>query len=249
MKTAPGIFITGTDTDVGKTVVSAALLLALADRGLDVGYLKPVASGGEEVEGRLVSPDLLLVNQLFPLKDPWERVNPICLREPLCPLVAGRLEGVHMSISHVRAELRHTLDFHRFTVVEGVGGVMVPLTSRLILLDMMVDLELPVLVVARPGLGTINHTLLTIGAVRDRGLKVVGFIFSGPDPALPPDPAIPHNPKLITDFCGVPCLGTLPWQELDQQGRLDPGALLAQAKANLDLEPIMALVPGGGPQP
>ncbi len=245
MKTAPGIFITGTDTDVGKTVVSAALLLGLARRGVDVGYLKPVATGGVEVDGRLVSPDLLQVHQVFPISDPWERVNPICLRQPLCPLVAGRLEGVHLSIAHVRAQLRQTLDYHRFTVVEGVGGVMVPLTSRLILLDMMVDLELPVLVVARPGLGTINHTLLTIGAVRDRGLKVVGFVFSGPDPALPPDPAIPHNAKLITDFCGVPHMGTLPWQPKDPQGGLDPERLLAQTQANLDLEPILALVPGG----
>jgi dethiobiotin synthetase len=243
MKTAPGIFITGTDTDVGKTVISAALLLALAERGVDVGYLKPVATGGEEVDGRLVSPDLLLVHRLFPLTDPWQRVNPICLRQPLCPLVAGRLDGAHLSVSQVRAQLRRTLDYHRFTVVEGVGGVMVPLTSRLILLDMMVDLELPVLVVARPGLGTVNHTLLTIGAVRDRGLKVAGFIFSGPDPVLPPDPAIPYNPELITDFCGVPYLGALPWLVKDQEGNFNAQALLAQTKASLDLEPILALVP------
>lgn len=243
MNTAPGIFVTGTDTDVGKTVVCAALVLALAQRGVDVGYLKPVASGGVEVDGRLVSPDLLAVQQLCALHDPWERMNPICLRQPLCPLVAGRLEGVHLSVSGVRAELRHTLELHRFTVVEGVGGVMVPLTSRLILLDLMVDLELPVLVVARPGLGTINHTLLTIGAVRDRGLKVVGFLFSGPDPSLPPDSAIPHNAELITDFCGVPYLGTLPWQDKDHLGQMDPKELLAQAQAHLDLEPLLALVP------
>ncbi|MBI5523799.1 MAG: dethiobiotin synthase [Desulfarculus sp.] len=243
MNTAPGIFVTGTDTDVGKTVVCAALLLALAQRGVDVGYLKPVASGGVEKDGRLVSPDLLAVQQLCDLPDPWERMNPICLRQPLCPLVAGRLEGVHLSVSRVRADLRHTLELHRFTVVEGVGGVMVPLTSRLILLDLMVDLELPVLVVARPGLGTINHTLLTIGAVRDRGLKVVGFIFSGPDPTLPPDSAIPHNAELITDFCGVPYLGTLPWQDKDHLGQMDPKELLAQAQAHLDLEPLLALVP------
>lgn len=190
MKTASGIFVTGIDTDVGKTLVSAALLLGLAQRGV-------------ELEGRLVNPDLLMVNQVFPISNPWERVNPICLRQPLCPLVAGRLEGL--------------------------GGVMVPLTARLILLDMIVDLELPVLVVACPSLGIINHTLLTIGAMRDRVLKVVGFVFSSPDPA------IPHNSELITDLSGVPFLGTLPWQTRNSQGEFSAPEMLAQVQAHLDL--------------
>jgi dethiobiotin synthetase len=97
-------------------------------------------------------------------------------------------------------------------------------------------------VVARPGLGTINHTLLTIGALRDRGLKVAGFIFSGPPPDLPPDPAIPYNPELITDFSGAPFLGTLPWQARDAQGYPDPAGLLAAVQGNLDLKPVMELV-------
>jgi dethiobiotin synthetase len=156
--------------------------------------------------------------------------------------VAGRLEGIHISVAEVRNQLRDTLHRHRFTVVEGVGGVMVPLTSRLILLDLMVDLDLPVLVVARPGLGTINHSLLTINAVRDRGLKVVGFCFSGPSPQAPPDPAIPHNPGLITDFSGVPFLGTLPWQPPGPSGLPEPEHLLKLVGANLDLEPILRIL-------
>ena len=243
MMKAPGIFVTGTDTDVGKTVLCAALILGLKAKGVDAGYLKPLGTGGEPEGEGLVSPDVLFVRQVCGLHDPVSQMNPFCLREPLCPLVAGRLEGVHISITQVRAQLRQALGLHRFTVVEGVGGVMVPLTTRLILLDLMVDLDLPVLVAARPGLGTINHTLLTIGAVRDRGLKVVGFIFSGPSPSLPPDPAIPHNAELITDFCGVPFLGTLPWQTAGPRGHLDPGRLLKSAKENLDLAPILSLVP------
>jgi dethiobiotin synthetase len=236
-----GVFITGTDTEVGKTVVSAGLVLALKAAGVDVGFLKPVGTDGQEVDGVLISPDAIFVQRLSGLADPLPQMSPVCLRQPLCPLVAGRLEGQHISVAQVRAILRQTLSLHGFTVVEGVGGVMVPLTARLILLDLMVDMDLPVLVVARPGLGTINHTLLTIGALRDRGLKVAGFIFSGPHPDLPPDPAIPHNPELITDFSGVPFLGTLPWQERDAQGLPDPGALLAAAQENLDLKPILDL--------
>jgi len=240
MNQAKGIFITGTDTEVGKTVISAALLMALRQRGVDVGYLKPVASGGLEENGRLVSPDLVFVREVAGLTDPPESSNPLCLRHALAPLVAARLEGVHISVAKVRALLHATLERHQFTIVEGVGGVMVPLTSRLILLDLMADLELPVLVAARPGLGTINHTLLTIGAVRDRGLKVVGFVFCGPDPELPPDPAIPYNSELITDFSGVPFLGSLPWLTRTADGLVAGDELLA-ATAALDLDPVLEL--------
>ncbi|MFZ5585771.1 MAG: dethiobiotin synthase [Thermodesulfobacteriota bacterium] len=243
MKKAPGIFVTGTDTEVGKTMLCAALLLALRGQGVDAGYLKPVGTGGVEQDGRLVSPDLLFMRQVTGLTDPPERVNPICLRQPLAPLVAARLEGVHISVADVRKLLRETLAKHQFTIVEGVGGVMVPLTTRLILLDLMVDLDLPVLVAARPGLGTINHTLLTIGAVRDRGLKVVGFVFSGPDPALPPDPAIPYNAEMITDFSGAPFLGQLLWLAKDLQGCPPAAELEAATREHLDLAPVLALVP------
>ncbi|MCA1989322.1 MAG: dethiobiotin synthase [Desulfarculus sp.] len=241
MNQAKGVFITGTDTEVGKTVVSTALLMALRQKGVDAGYLKPVATGGLEEEGRLVSPDLVFVRKVAGLADPPESSNPLCLRHPLAPLVAARLEGVHISVAKVRALLRSTLERHQFTIVEGVGGVMVPLTSRLILLDLMVDLDLPVWVVARPGLGTINHTLLTIGAARDRGLKVVGFVFCGPDPELPPDPAIPYNSALITDFSGVPFLGSLPWLARSADGLVDGAQLLATTAA-MDLDPVLDLV-------
>ncbi len=246
MSTSRGVFITGTDTDVGKTIFSAGLLLLLRQEGLDAGYLKPVATGAEDYQGQLASPDVIMIRKLVPdLDDPLEQMNPVCLRQPLCPLVAARLEGAHISVAKVRNQLRETLLRHPFTVVEGVGGVMVPLTSRLILLDLMVDLELPVLVVARPGLGTINHTLLTILAMRDRGLKVLGFVFSSPSPDQPPDPAIPHNPGLITDFSGVPFLGVLPWQEPDAQGLPDPQALVRDMRRHLDLDPVLSLAPWG----
>lgn len=240
MNQSKGVFVTGTDTEVGKTVISTALLLALRQRGVDAGYLKPVATGGLEENGRLVSPDLVFVREVAGLVDPPESSNPLCLRHALAPLVAARLEGVHISVAEVRSLWRSTLERHQFTIVEGVGGVMVPLTSRLILLDLMVDLDLPTLVVARPGLGTINHTLLTMGAVRDRGLKVAGFVFTGPDPQLPPDPAIPYNSQLITDFSGVPFLGSLPWLPKDAKGMVEGAALLAAAQT-LDLEPLLAL--------
>ena len=235
-----GIFLTGTDTEVGKTVVSAALLVALRARGLDAGYIKPVGTDGLAEAGRLVSPDLAFVRQVSGLEIPAALGSPLCLRNPLSPLAAARLEGVELRLEEILGSIRAGLAQHRFTVVEGVGGIMGPLTERHLVLDLMADLGLPVVVAARPGLGTINHTLLTIGAARARGLAVAGFIFSGPDPSLPPDPAIAQNSRLITEFSGAPFLGSLAWLPRDAEGGIDGGQLLAAAQA-LDLEPLLAL--------
>ncbi|MCB2187024.1 MAG: dethiobiotin synthase [Deltaproteobacteria bacterium] len=242
---ARGVFVTGTDTEVGKTVVSAALVLALRDEGVDAGYLKPVASGGVELGGRLISPDALTVARLTGLPDPLDQLSPYCLKHPLAPLVAGRLEGWKTPISQVLKVTHQAMTSHDFTVVEGVGGVMVPVTSRHILLDLIVDLGFPVIIVGRPGLGTINLTLLTIHAVRDRGVKVLGFIFSGPDPNLPEDPAITHNPGIITEFSGIPYLGNLPWRTQAGEEELSGPDLSRAAREHLDLAPLLDLTGRG----
>lgn len=235
MSNARGIFLAGTDTDVGKTIVSAALVLALAHQGLDVGYVKSVASGCEPLDGRLASPDSLLVARLAELAEHPADLSPLNLAPALSPLAAARQEGLSPDMDQVMASLAQALDRHAFTVVEGVGGVMVPVAPGWLSLDMMERLGLPVVLAARPGLGTINHTLLSIQAVRQRGLEVLGFIFSGPNPALPPDPAEAQNPGLITEFSGVPHLGTLPWLEPQADGGISAHQLRDLALTHLDL--------------
>ncbi len=236
MSKAAGIFVAGTDTEVGKTMVSAALVLSLQQAGVDAGYVKPVASGCREREGRLVSEDVLLVQRLCGLDDPWEQMGPVCLEDPVCPLVAEKLAGNKEMVEPVRWLLPAVLEAHAFTVVEGMGGVMVPLSKRLMLLDLMVDLGLPVLLVARPGLGTINHSLLTIDAMRNRGLKPLGFIFVGPRPDQAEDPAIPHNAGVINEFSAIPYLGTLPWLE-----DMEAEDLRRATQEHLDLAPVLDL--------
>lgn len=179
-----GVFVTGTDTGIGKTMVSAWLV-----RSWRADYWKPVQSGiGEGLDAdvvRRVAPDARLHPSAF------------MLNEPLSPDQAARLDGVSISLD----------DFHlpktsNTLVVEGAGGAMVPLNDRHLMIDLMAHLGLPILVVARSGLGTINHSLLTLEAMRRRGLPVAGVIMSGP-----PNDA---NRQAIELFSGVRVVAQLP---------------------------------------
>lgn len=233
-----GLLIIGTDTEVGKTVLSAALVAALRARGLDAGYLKPLGTEGRAVDGTLVNPDALWVARVAGLDDDPRLLNPFCLREPLSPLAAARVEGGGPAWDQVLKRSRSLLGRRDFVVVEGVGGLLVPICDGRSFLDLAAGLGLPVLVAARGGLGTINHTLLTIEALRGRDVALAGFAFCGPEPAQSPDAA--RNSTLTTEFSGARFLGALPWLEgLDGDG---PGPRLARAaEEHLDLGPILEL--------
>lgn len=235
MSPAPGLFIAGTDTGVGKTMIAAAVVAALRARGVDAAYLKPVGTEAVEVDGRPVNPDAVLVKAMAGLAEPAWRMNPFCLRAPLAPLAAARLEGVELGFEAVVAESRRFVAGHAFSVVEGAGGVMVPLCQGRLMLDLMVELALPVLVVGRAGLGTINHALLTMAALRARGLAVLGFMFSGGEKGAGDDLSVTSNPALTVEFGHAPYLGTLPF--LPDPG---PAELLAVAQECLAIDRLPA---------
>ena len=240
MKRPRGIFVTGTDTEVGKTVVSAALVLCLRGKGLDAGYLKPVGTDGVEIDGSLVNPDALWIGKAADLDDPPALLNPFCLRHPLSPLAAGRLEGVALSLQDIAAVVQEALARHSFTVVEGVGGLLVPLAEGVTVLDLMAALGLPSLVVGRPGLGTINHTLLTIEAIKARGLEVAGFCFSGAEGRGEADAGLAQNAAIITEFSGTPFWGTLPLVGKSAGQEMNPTDLAQSAGQSLDLSRILS---------
>ena len=229
-----GVFVAGTDTEVGKTFVSAALVAGLRDQGLDAGYCKPVSTDGVEQGGRLVSPDAIWVAQASGLSDPPLSMNPFCLAHALSPLAAARLEEAELDWEQLLFQVRAGLKGHEVFICEGVGGVLVPLLPGRTALDLMAELGLGVIIAARPGLGTINHTLLTIRAVRERGLEVLGFIFSGQEEGQDRASANALNSQLIAEFSDAPFLGALPWLE-------NPIAtqLAKAAREHLDLEPIL----------
>ncbi|MBI4598350.1 MAG: dethiobiotin synthase [Candidatus Omnitrophica bacterium] len=211
-----GIFITGTDTGVGKTVVACALAAWYRRQGIDVGVMKPIATGGRRMKEagrwRWVSDDAIALRRAADVEDPWRLVNPICFRDPMAPQAAARQQGQTIRLAVVRNAFRHLSRRHAFVIVEGIGGVLVPLTARATVLDLMKQLQLPAIVVARPGLGTLNHTLLTLRALRHSGVPCQGLIINH---AKPPSRRglnrriMRSNIDTLQRF--APFLGELPW--------------------------------------
>jgi dethiobiotin synthetase len=201
-----GLFVTGTDTGVGKTEVAVALVSGWRARGLDVGAMKPAQSGVED--GLPTDADLLRVAAGG--ADPAGLVCPYSLRAPLAPAVAARLEGVEISFDHLLSCAAELGRRHAALVVEGAGGLLVPLTERDTYADLAVALGLPVLVVARAGLGTVNHAALTCEALRARGLAVAGVVLNRAGAGT--DPSEPHNAAEIERLTGARVLASLPYE-------------------------------------
>ena len=206
-------FVSGTDTGVGKTVVTALLALKLRQLGLSVGVCKPFASGCIERDGALQSEDALYLKSVLGLEDSLAQINPITLREPLAPLVAARRAGVSTATwrdsSHAAiAALQARTDV---VLVEGVGGLEVPIgedpnglwTAH----DFAAELNCPIILVARRALGTINHTLLSVKAAP----KVKALIFNDAAPIDPDDVAAATSVELLRAMTGLPLWGEVPF--------------------------------------
>jgi dethiobiotin synthetase len=204
--------VVGTGTGVGKTVVTAALAFGFRAAGFAVSVIKPVASGGVARNGKLVSPDVLWLKRVLQLDTPLEIMNPVCYRAPLAPWVAGLVERRKTAFGMVRL-VRRALDLLRrrspggIILVEGVGGVLVPLNERETVASLCARLGLPALVVGRAGLGTINHTWLSVEALRARGVKVAGVILNG---AAGSDQAERRNAWAVSRLAGVKVIAVLP---------------------------------------
>jgi dethiobiotin synthetase len=213
-----GIFVTGTDTGVGKTVVAATLARLLALRGLRVGVMKPVTSGCGKKDGQRFSEDSDLLAWGASSTLPQHLRAPYLLRDPIAPAEAAAREGVVVSFDRLEKAFEEIAAASDFTIVEGAGGLMVPLAGGLLVADLAARLELPLLVVTRPNLGTINHTLLTTFAARHLGLAVAGLIIANypKEPGLAEETA-PHQLDVLS---GVPILGILPTTESRDQHEL-----------------------------
>jgi dethiobiotin synthetase len=174
-----GVFVTGTDTEVGKSVLAASLCAALAARGERVAAFKPVMTGLEEEAGEFGRDHELLASAANSGQTP-DDVAPYRFGPPVSPHLAAELAGVTIEPAELVAAARG----HELVVCEGVGGLLVPITPGYLVRDLAVDLGLPVVIAARPGLGTINHSLLTVEAARAAGLQVAGVVMT-PWPEAP----------------------------------------------------------------
>ena len=201
-----GIFITGTDTDVGKTFVTAGLANVLKEKGLDVGVFKPLLSG---INREDETSDTFLLKKMSQTSLTLEEITPFQFREPLAPLVAQRLEGtVPVTLDDVLNHWNLIKQQHDFFLIEGAGGISVPLGESFLVSDLMKALDIPVLIVTRPNLGTLNHTFLTVQYAKKLGLNILGIVINGI--RNQPDIVEKTNAELMEEICGVPLLGIIP---------------------------------------
>lgn len=204
-----GCFFTGTDTGVGKTVVTAALALYLKQRGLRVAVMKPIETGCSK-ENPFDS-DAERLRTAIKTDLPLDLVNPYRFSAPLAPLEAARADGVTIAIPRIASAFHTVANDHDFVLVEGVGGLMVPLSDTMDVRDLIASLRLPALVVGRTALGGINHALLTIGALRQRAIPVVGILLNQLLPTTNHEQT-ESTVRLIRERSGVPVFGPLPYE-------------------------------------
>ena len=174
MRDLKGLFVTGTDTGVGKTLLTCSIIRLLRDQGFDAAGFKPVATG--EPIGN--PGDAAAIHEVSGRCEPLEMLCPYRLTPPLAPTLAARQEGTELDIRKIHAALSSLCERHNRIIVEGVGGVLVPLDRGTLVVDLALHIGFPVLVVCRAGLGTINHTLLTLRELERAGLHVAGIVMN-----------------------------------------------------------------------
>ena len=237
-----GIFITGTDTEIGKTVIAGALAAAYKASGVDVGVMKPVATAGMpptpsriggDLAGRLISEDAIFLKHAAQVDDDLELINPICLREPLAPSVAAELEGAQIDLRKIKTAFDQLCQRHEFMVVEGIGGIAVPIQENFLVAHLVGRLKLPLIVVARPNLGTINHTFLTVEFARALNLEVCGIVLNGLRDEMA-GAAERTNPAEIARLTGVPILGIVPFDGRLRQKAPDSSFLVRFMTEHID---------------
>ena len=223
-----GLFVTGTDTGVGKTVVACALAAWARREGIDVGVMKPVATGGRWVSERWVSDDAVRLVRAAGVDDGWRLVNPVCFQEPLAPWTAARRARRPIRLAPILEAFRRLIRRHELLIVEGVGGLLVPLTAQITVADLARRLNLPLLLVSRPSLGTINHTVLSVQAACREGLTVRAILLNhavrAPGDAMS-RLAARTNPGVLRQLTHHPVLGPLPYEPLCGDGATDSSDL------------------------
>ena len=203
-------FIAGTDTDVGKTLVAAGLLVAAKNHGLTTAALKPVAAGCEKTDSGLRNADALLLQSVITQPFVYEQINPIALQSAIAPHIAAQQEKRVLSADRIVGFCRGSLNQADFTLVEGAGGWRVPLNPRETLADVAKLLQLPVILVVGVRLGCINHALLTVEAIRNDGLPLAGWVANCIDVNMP---VLEENIRSLAERIPAPCLGVVPWLE------------------------------------
>jgi len=217
-----GLFVTGTDTGIGKTLASCALLHALRGRGLRAAGMKPVASGCERIDGEWKNADALALQRAGAFAAEYADINPFVLPLPLAPELAARDTGIEVGLQPIldaHARLAAQADA---VVVEGVGGWAAPLSASLMQADLVRALQLPVVLVVGLRLGCLNHALLSARAIAADGCRLIGWIANAIDPGMD---AVEDNIAMLAARLQAPCWGVLP-----HMPNAEPAAMAAQLR-------------------
>ena len=206
----PGVFVTGTDTEVGKTLVSAGLTDLAVAAGRRTAVMKPVAAGCEDTPSGPRNDDALTLIARSNVSVDYATVNPYALRPPIAPHLAARQAGTTIEPQVIDAAFRHLREKSDFVVVEGAGGFLVPLAPGFDLGDLAQRLGLPLILVVGLRLGCLNHALLSVEAIAARGLPLGGWIGSSIDPDFA---CAEENVATLKTLIAAPCLGIVPFLE------------------------------------
>jgi dethiobiotin synthetase len=215
-----GVFVTGTDTDCGKTLIAGGIARSLLKKGMNVGVMKPLATWGDPtrelgVRTKWISDDALHLRQAAATSDALDLINPICFKAAMAPWPAARLEKKSIDVGRVMSAYKELCQRHQYMVVEGAGGLMVPITREFFMVDLIEKMKLAAIIVARPDLGTLNHTLLSVAMLKSRGIPLAGIIinnYKGKTRAEITNPSVlqrildrrilvvPHKPDFVHNF-------------------------------------------------
>jgi dethiobiotin synthetase len=202
-----GLFITGTDTGVGKTTITVGLIQLLRRQGWSVRVSKPVATGAGQIGGRWISEDTIALAQAAGQTN-LDEITPWAFPEPVAPPVAARLNGRQLNLNAIASSVRGADRPASIMLVEGIGGLLCPLTEADTVAGLAKAVDLPLLIVARRKLGTLNHTLLTVEAAKSRGLRISGLIVNETEPCR--DLAAATNVDELRRLIDVPLLAVVP---------------------------------------
>ncbi|MEK7702451.1 MAG: dethiobiotin synthase [Nitrospirota bacterium] len=207
-----GIFITGTDTGVGKTMIAGALARMLQSRGINVGVMKPIETGCGK---RVIPKDAVYLKKAAKVDDAFFEVAPYCFCDPIAPWPASLREKRKISMRKIVTQYRSLQKKHSIMIVEGAGGLLVPITENKDMLDLMLEMNLPVLLVARAGLGTLNHIRLTVEYGKQHGIVFAGVILNQTKQSQ--TLADKTNPGILEKKIDVPIIGSFPYLKISSR--------------------------------
>jgi dethiobiotin synthetase len=234
---AKGFFVTGTDTGVGKTIITAALIKAAHILGFKACGMKPIETGCKRTENReennsIIPPDGSFLRETTGTGESIDLITPVRFENPLAPLPASETEDKPIDLDKIKTAYKELSNRYDVIIIEGIGGLLVPIKKDHFVIDLAKDFGLPIIVVSKPGLGTINHTMLTVNCAIKEGLTIAGIIINY---CQPPERTLAENtnPEIIRRLSPVPVIGIFPYLK-----DLEISTIEMETVKNLDIELI-----------